>query len=129
MDTYIADASADPNAYVAYIPIPRTPSPRDRERRSISPRDHRNRDAAYPAPPRPRHAPSRVEPNPVLGVFGLSVRTRERDLEDEFLRYGDVDKVVIVYDQKVCCGELYLIEILLMRIDGEVSRLRLHYHA
>ena len=43
-------------------------------------------------------------PNPsnVLGVFGLSIRTTERDLEDEFARFGQVDKVTIVYDQRVC---------------------------
>jgi len=56
----------------------------------------------YPAQAaRPRHAPVAVPPNNVLGVFGLSVRTRERDLEDEFGRYGDVEKAVIVYDQRV----------------------------
>ncbi|KAI0352726.1 RNA-binding domain-containing protein, partial [Trametes cingulata] len=48
-------------------------------------------------------------PNPsnVLGVFGLSIRTTERDLDDEFSRFGRVEKVVIVYDQRVsgfaCC--------------------------
>ena len=43
------------------------------------------------------------QPNPsqVLGVFGLSIRTQERDLEDEFSRFGHVDKVTIVYDQRV----------------------------
>ncbi|ODN79835.1 hypothetical protein L202_03729 [Cryptococcus amylolentus CBS 6039] len=51
------------------------------------------------APFRPPEAP-KVEANNVLGVFGLSIRTRERDLEDEFMRYGDVEKVVIVYDQR-----------------------------
>lgn len=42
-------------------------------------------------------------PNPsnVLGVFGLSIRTQERDLEEEFSRFGRVDKVTIVYDQRV----------------------------
>jgi RNA recognition motif-containing protein len=55
----------------------------------------------YPAPARPRNVPAAVAPNNVLGVFGLSVRTRERDLEDEFGRYGDVEKAVIVYDQRV----------------------------
>jgi transformer-2 protein len=42
-------------------------------------------------------------PNPtnVLGVFGLSIRTREEDLQDEFSRFGHVDKVTIVYDQRV----------------------------
>ncbi|EIW62168.1 RNA-binding domain-containing protein, partial [Trametes versicolor FP-101664 SS1] len=41
-------------------------------------------------------------PNPsnVLGVFGLSIRTTERDLDDEFSRFGRVEKVVIVYDQR-----------------------------
>lgn len=42
-------------------------------------------------------------PNPsnVLGVFGLSIRTTERDLDDEFSRFGRVEKVTIVYDQRV----------------------------
>ena len=42
-------------------------------------------------------------PNPsnVLGVFGLSIRTQERDLDDEFSRFGRVEKVTIVYDQRV----------------------------
>ena len=37
----------------------------------------------------------------MLGIFGLSIRTTERDLDDEFSRYGRVEKVVIVYDQRV----------------------------
>ena len=43
-------------------------------------------------------------PNPsnVLGVFGLSIRTTERDLDEEFGRFGHVEKVTIVYDQRVC---------------------------
>ena len=42
-------------------------------------------------------------PNPsnVLGVFGLSIRTQERDLDDEFSKFGRVEKVTIVYDQRV----------------------------
>jgi transformer-2 protein len=43
----------------------------------------------------------RPEPSNTLGVFGLSLRTRERDLDDEFQRYGVVQSVTIVYDQKV----------------------------
>ena len=35
-----------------------------------------------------------------MGAFGLSIRTTERDLEDEFARAGDVEKVVIVYDAR-----------------------------
>lgn len=37
----------------------------------------------------------------VLGVFGLSIRTQERDLDEEFGRFGRVEKVTIVYDQRV----------------------------
>ena len=40
-------------------------------------------------------------PSKVLGVFGLSVRTTERELEDEFNRFGRVENVTIVYDQRV----------------------------
>ena len=35
-----------------------------------------------------------------MGAFGLSIRTTERDLEEEFGRAGPVDKVVIVYDAR-----------------------------
>jgi RNA recognition motif-containing protein len=79
---------------------------RYRDRRTLSPRAqplrmHPYGSNDYSGPPKPRHAPAQVAPNNVLGVFGLSIRTRERDLEDEFSRYGDVEKVVIVYDQRV----------------------------
>jgi RNA recognition motif-containing protein len=49
------------------------------------------------------------QPNPsnVLGVFGLSIRTQERDLEDEFSRFGRVEKVTIVYDQRVSHRRLF----------------------
>jgi len=58
---------------------------------------HRPDDMAPRRPPTAPHVPV----SNVLGVFGLSVRTRERDLEDEFGKYGDVEKVIIVYDQRV----------------------------
>jgi len=45
--------------------------------------------------------PQAPTPSSVLGVFGLSIRTQERDLEDEFNRFGRVEKVTIVYDQRV----------------------------
>ena len=44
----------------------------------------------------------------VLGCFGLSIRTRDIDLEDEFARYGAVEKAVIVYDQRVRSLKLHL---------------------
>ncbi|SCZ97197.1 BZ3500_MvSof-1268-A1-R1_Chr4-2g07053 [Microbotryum saponariae] len=92
--------------------------PRQRSRsRSRSPLPPRSRDGASarprsrsrspppprryepPPPRRPAHAPV-AEPSNVLGVFGLSIRTTERDLEDEFSRSGKVEKVVIVYDAR-----------------------------
>ncbi|MBW0525782.1 hypothetical protein O181_065497 [Austropuccinia psidii MF-1] len=71
-------------------------------RRSVSPPrgNLRDRPIVSGPPVRPRHAPQDVQPTNVLGVFGLSIRTREADLEAEFSRYGKVEKVVIVYDQR-----------------------------
>lgn len=62
-----------------------------------SPGGYRRRS---PPPRKPNHAPTNPAPSNVLGVFGLSIRTAERDLEDEFGRFGPVDKVTIVYDQR-----------------------------
>ncbi|THH14865.1 hypothetical protein EW146_g5519 [Bondarzewia mesenterica] len=50
-----------------------------------------------PPPRRPSHAPIAPNPSAVLGVFGLSIRTTERDLDEEFSRFGRVDKVTIVF--------------------------------
>lgn len=57
------------------------------------------------SPPRPSHAPDNPEPTLIVGVFGLSVRTVERDLEEEFGRVAPVEKVVIVYDARVSVTE------------------------
>ncbi|KIS71427.1 uncharacterized protein UMAG_10239 [Mycosarcoma maydis] len=98
----------------------RSPPPRRREDRSRSPVSRRpdrdgRRDRARsrsrsppPArsdrrrtpPPKPRGAPQEVEPTTVLGVFGLSIRTTEKDLEYEFDAIAPVEKVVIVYDAR-----------------------------
>jgi transformer-2 protein len=59
------------------------------------------RRVSAPPPPKPRHAPKEVNPTNVVGVFGLSIRTTERDLEDEFGQIAPVEKVVIVYDARV----------------------------
>lgn len=65
-------------------------------------------------------------PNPsnVLGVFGLSIRTTERDLDDEFSRYGRVEKVVIVYDQRVSCLWRFSCIWRLSNLDGQSDRSR-----
>jgi hypothetical protein len=49
-----------------------------------------------------KKVPQAPNPSNVLGVFGLSIRTTERDLDEEFTRFGQVEKVTIVYDQRVC---------------------------
>ncbi|CAO3619293.1 unnamed protein product [Mucor fragilis] len=36
----------------------------------------------------------------ILGVFGLSLRTREVDLEEVFREFGTIEKVTIVYDHR-----------------------------
>jgi transformer-2 protein len=35
-------------------------------------------------------------------VFGLSSYTKERELEDAFSKFGKLEKVVVVYDARVC---------------------------
>ncbi|KAK1235758.1 hypothetical protein PQX77_001002 [Marasmius sp. AFHP31] len=102
-------------------PPPPPPSDRDRERdRDAPPPRGRSRSRSPPrengyrspyrrrspapstssAPKRPPHAPVAPNPSNVLGVFGLSIRTQERDLDEEFSRFGQVEKVTIVYDQR-----------------------------
>ena len=71
-----------------------------------------------PLPGRPPHAPivrcffslwsSRAQelqqvpdPSNVLGVFGLSIRTQEPHFDEEFSRFGRIEKVTIVYNQRV----------------------------
>jgi len=96
--------AATATAAAPATPAERDPPPARGRSRSRSPARASGGDSSYrrsPAPRRPPHAPIQA-PNPssVLGVFGLSIRTTERDLEDEFSRYGQVDKVTIVYDQR-----------------------------
>ncbi|KAA1466064.1 RNA-binding domain-containing protein [Dentipellis sp. KUC8613] len=120
-DAYNAPPPAAPAAVDSASRDPPPPRGRSRSRspgRSAgyrSPPPYRSRRAS-PPPRRPPHAPivglppvdvpprSHVAqaPNPsnVLGVFGLSIRTTERDLDDEFSKFGRVEKVTIVYDQR-----------------------------
>lgn len=71
-------------------------------------------------------------PNPsnVLGVFGLSIRTTERDLDDEFSRFGRVEKVVIVYDQRV--GPFLAVRVAqcysFFQAVRPFARVRFHHH-
>ncbi|KAF8075983.1 hypothetical protein FPV67DRAFT_1558565 [Lyophyllum atratum] len=92
-----ASAAVDPysDAYTA-PPIAPAPAERDPCASSRSPYRRRSPPAARRAP----HAPIAPNPSNVLGVFGLSIRTQERDLDEEFSRFGRVEKVTIVYDQR-----------------------------
>jgi len=60
----------------------------------------RNSHSRSPLSHRRRHAdnPDNPAPSKCVGCFGLSVRTRERDLHDLFSRYGDIEDVQLVYD-------------------------------
>ncbi|KAH7343882.1 hypothetical protein B0J17DRAFT_765038 [Rhizoctonia solani] len=101
---YDNNTSADPYSDAQYPPPPsdsRNGTGRGRERsRSASPAARPRSPPRRRSPPlRPRGAPS-AQPSNVLGVFGLSIRTQERDLDEEFSRFGKVEKVTIVYDQR-----------------------------
>ncbi|CAG7817965.1 unnamed protein product [Allacma fusca] len=68
-------------------------------------RDHRRSRSKSPMSSRRRHQGSRVppnhdnpSPNKCLGVFGLSLRTTERDLRDVFSRYGPIEECTVVID-------------------------------
>ncbi|KAI8822132.1 uncharacterized protein EV422DRAFT_525765 [Fimicolochytrium jonesii] len=53
-------------------------------------------------PPRrggPRAGQPEPEPSKVLGVFGLSVRTTEQDLEEVFSKYGELERITVIYDK------------------------------
>ncbi|CAG8592393.1 10442_t:CDS:2 [Funneliformis mosseae] len=72
---------------------------RSKDRRRRSPiRSHGSRDRSRGR----RRASRRDEPEPshVLGVFNLSLRTTEKDLQNIFERYGRVNNVTIVYDHR-----------------------------
>lgn len=91
--------------YRSRSPRYRSRSPRYRSRspryRSRSPRRNRGERRDYPNP----------SPCSVLGVFGLSSSTNERDLKDEFSKYGQIDKVDLIYDKhsgrSKCFGFIY----------------------
>jgi hypothetical protein len=81
----------------------------------------------------PRGPTTRPEPSNCLGVFGLSLRTREADLDDEFKRYGTVESVTIVYDQKVILipilalsNNKQLIRSFLFSADRSIALLRIY---
>lgn len=40
------------------------------------------------------------QPSRVLGVFGLNIDTKEKEVKDVFRRFGPMEKVVIVYDHQ-----------------------------
>ena len=48
--------------------------------------------------PLPQYNP---DPSKVLGVFGLSLYTGERDLREMFEKYGPIKEVQVVYDHQV----------------------------
>ncbi|UZJ51679.1 hypothetical protein CBS101457_000999 [Exobasidium rhododendri] len=107
----------------------RTPSPRRHreERRSPTPERRRSDSRGRRTPPpvaKPRHAPSDPDPTNVVGVFGLSVRTNEQDLEDEFSRVSPVEKVVIVYDARVMARSRGFGFVTMKSVEGATSAIK-----
>ena len=49
------------------------------------------------------HTHTQFNPSPcrVLGVFGLSLYTGEKEIKEMFDRYGPLDRVQVVYDHQV----------------------------
>jgi len=72
--------------------------PRGSGRGSYRGRSH----SRSPMSSRRRHVGSREDPTPstCLGVFGLSLYTTERELEKEFSKFGQLEKVTVVLDGK-----------------------------
>ncbi|KAJ7499327.1 hypothetical protein FB451DRAFT_34359 [Mycena latifolia] len=102
VDPYADDYNTAPAPLPADVPRGRSRS-RSPAARSVGGGGYRSppyRRRSPPAPRRPTHAPIAPNPSNVLGVFGLSIRTQERDLDEEFSRFGRVEKVTIVYDQR-----------------------------
>lgn len=87
-------------------------------RRSPSPSYHRRRSPSPFARGRPNgrggprggggggpgFQPDRINPEPstVLGIFGLSPHTREKDLKDAFSKYGKLNQCRLIIDKRVC---------------------------
>jgi len=80
-------------------PVRRSRSPRSRSRSHERGRGRREHSRS-PMSNRRRHDGNRDAPPPskCLGVFGLSLYTTERELEKEFKKYGNLEKVNVVLD-------------------------------
>lgn len=53
-----------------------------------------------------------MPPSEVLGVFGLSQYTRQRDLEDLFGKFGKLKEAVLVMDKRVSQNTTVIVYIL-----------------
>ncbi|GFQ78521.1 hypothetical protein TNCT_584601 [Trichonephila clavata] len=63
-------------------------------------RGHSSRYNHSPMSSRRRHMGNRDNPEPsrCLGVFGLSLYTQERELQEMFGRYGPIEDIQVIYD-------------------------------
>jgi len=84
--------------------------PRDRSPSNLSPKRDRYNDRTENGEYRNRLA-NTASPSRVLGVFGLSPSTTDRDLKNEFSKYGKIDHVDLIMDRKTgrskCFGFVY----------------------
>jgi len=91
------------------------PEDRDKRRRSKHSRSRsysHSRSRSHSPRSRSRSgSPHGLPPTTCLGVFGLSARTNETDLRDEFSRFGELEKVDLIIDKRTgrsrCFGFIY----------------------
>ena len=52
----------------------------------------------------------------MLGIFGLSMHTTERDLKDLFSKYGKLTQVRLIIDKRVCKIIIIIIKRVLLKL-------------
>ena len=66
-------------------------------------------------------------PSKVLGIFGLSSQTEERNLRRIFSKYGRINNISLVYDRGVWTKSVEeCVYWMLIFLDGSFSRFWLH---
>lgn len=62
-----------------------------------------------------------------MGVFGLSLRTQERDIREVFEQYGPIDDLQIVYDHQT--GRSRGFGFIYMKYIEDAMEVRENWHA
>lgn len=99
---------------------------RDRRRRDS--RDRRRRSRSYSRSRSPSPYYRRLNPSPcrVIGVFGLSFQSEERDIRRAFEKYGRIDKVKLVTDPRTGRSRGFAFVYMSNVDDAEEAKERVH---